>query len=47
MEDRCVMCGDIIPEDRQVCLNCEHKIMEGKYDGRTAERTKDKVPTED
>ncbi len=23
MEDRCVMCGDIIPEGRQVCPICE------------------------
>ena len=24
-EERCVCCGDIIPEGRQVCLNCEVK----------------------
>lgn len=24
--DNCVMCGDIIPEGRQVCPNCETKI---------------------
>lgn len=23
MEDRCVICGEIIPESRQVCLKCE------------------------
>ena len=23
MEDRCVACGAIIPEGRQVCKNCE------------------------
>lgn len=22
MEDRCIVCNDIIPEGRQVCLNC-------------------------
>ena len=22
MEDRCVSCGDIIPEGTQVCINC-------------------------
>ena len=27
MEDRCVICGDIIPEGRQVCPNCEDKVM--------------------
>lgn len=26
MEDRCVMCGEIIPEGRQVCLICDKKI---------------------
>ena len=24
--NRCVCCGKIIPEGRQVCLDCEHKI---------------------
>ena len=23
MEDRCVFCGEIIPEGRQVCMECE------------------------
>lgn len=23
MEDRCIICGSIIPEGRQVCPNCE------------------------
>lgn len=25
MENRCVCCGDIIPEGRQVCVNCEYE----------------------
>lgn len=25
MEDRCVCCGEVIPEGRQVCPNCEQK----------------------
>lgn len=25
MIDRCVMCGEIVPEGRQVCPNCEHQ----------------------
>lgn len=28
MEDRCVMCGEIIPEGRMVCPNCERNINE-------------------
>lgn len=28
MEDRCVCCGCIIPEGRQVCYMCEHKDLE-------------------
>lgn len=27
MVDRCVMCGDIIPEGRQVCPSCEDSAM--------------------
>lgn len=25
-DNRCVACGEIIPEGRQICLNCEHSI---------------------
>lgn len=25
-EDRCVCCGEIVPEGRQICLNCEHRM---------------------
>lgn len=25
-EDRCICCGEIIPEGRQVCLNCEYRV---------------------
>lgn len=28
MPDRCVMCGQIIPEDRQVCWECQNKCNE-------------------
>ena len=31
MEDHCVMCGEIIPEGRQVCPLCEKKY--GETDG--------------
>ena len=24
--DRCVVCGEIVPEGRQICLNCEYRI---------------------
>lgn len=27
-EERCVCCGEIIPEGRQVCPNCENKAKE-------------------
>ena len=26
MEDRCVICGEIVPEGRQFCIDCEVKI---------------------
>ena len=28
MVDRCVICGAVIPEGREVCPICEHKTME-------------------
>ena len=28
MEDRCICCGEIIPEGRQVCVNCEKEAKE-------------------
>ncbi len=28
MEDRCVCCGGIIPEGRQVCYDCEYIVNE-------------------
>ena len=30
MEDRCVMCGDIIPEGRMVCPVCEERVLTRK-----------------
>ena len=29
MEDRCVMCGEYVPEGRQVCRVCEQQILDG------------------
>ena len=26
-EDRCIMCGIVIPEGRQVCVCCEDRIL--------------------
>ncbi len=31
MEERCVACGAVIPEGRQVCIRCEIKSSEGLY----------------
>ena len=25
-EDKCVVCGDIVPEGRMICYGCEHPI---------------------
>ena len=30
--DRCVCCGEIVPEGRQICPQCERKIDGGKED---------------
>lgn len=29
-DNRCVFCGEIIPEGRQVCPNCERMVEDGK-----------------
>lgn len=34
MENRCICCGEIIPEGRQVCINCE-KAMEEKLEEKS------------
>ena len=34
MAERCVCCGEIIPEGRQVCPNCENKRIPRKGTGR-------------
>ena len=28
MENRCVCCGEIIPEGRMICPNCEKKWLD-------------------
>ena len=33
MEDRCVMCGDIVPEGTQVCSQCKLAISEAPCKG--------------
>ena len=30
-EDRCTMCGEVIPEGRQVCPTCEHKVENAEH----------------
>ena len=31
MVDRCAICGDPVPEGREVCPLCQDKIMEGMH----------------
>lgn len=50
-EEHCVMCGAVIPEGRQVCMECERRVMqdtkaEGKGDGRISGRRKRKAGTD-
>lgn len=37
MENRCVACGRIIPEGRQVCINCEKGYLPDRDDEREDE----------
>ena len=39
MEDRCICCGEIIPEGRFVCIACEYKSLE------LAKKKEAKLPT--
>ena len=32
MDNRCIKCGEIIPEGRQVCPICEYEAEHGKED---------------
>ncbi len=50
-EEHCVMCGAVIPEGRQVCMECERRVMqntkaEEKRDGRTSGWRKRKAGTD-
>ena len=38
MVDRCVCCGEIIPEGRQVCLLCQNKVSRKMGKGVKFER---------
>ena len=47
MEEKCIICGEIIPEGRQVCQICEYKIMEEQDDVGVFERTEDEISEQD
>lgn len=38
MENRCVICGEIIPEGRQACPNCEKGKEPKKQDDESKEK---------
>ena len=35
MEERCVICGEIVPEGRQVCVNCTYKYKLNESNSQT------------
>lgn len=35
MVDRCVVCGAIVPEGRQVCLHCENNVCNNDWKKET------------
>lgn len=41
MEERCICCGEIIPEGRQVCPQCEFKGKRTQHDDLRKEERKD------
>ena len=47
-DNRCICCGEIIAEGRQVCWICEHKrVTEDENDTRVFERTENEVSEKD
>ena len=34
MDNRCVCCGEIIPEGRMICPNCERGTKRGTFESR-------------
>jgi len=45
MEDRCVMCGEIIPEGRMVCPVCEERVLTRKGERRQRGNTGHILPS--
>lgn len=42
-EERCICCGEIIPEGRQVCWSCEHSITKAGAILQSRHATKEEV----
>lgn len=42
--DRCVMCGELIPEGRQVCLRCEKRCRAGTTNRKDENHGKVQLP---
>lgn len=38
MSDKCLICGEYVPEGRQVCPNCEKRIAEKTTKTKTKRR---------
>ena len=39
-ENRCLMCNEIIPEGRMVCLLCEQNVINDEYNPKILEQNK-------
>ena len=39
-ENRCLMCNEIIPEGRMVCLLCEQNVINDEYNPKLLARNK-------
>lgn len=39
--ERCICCGEIIPEGRQVCIKCENEITDTLEDSSRDELSRD------
>ena len=41
--DRCIVCGEPVPEGRQICLNCEYRVVKIGSILQSQNATKDDV----
>lgn len=39
--DRCICCGEVIPEGRQICWSCEHSVNNNSNNDKNLNKDKE------